>query len=329
MTEMTTIITEVSGSMIETTVSTEKTDSIGVILSSAMNSSASEKDKVEMILSIVWNKFLQFIPALGTAIVAFILGLLISKFTVHLFRKLLNKSRVDNAATSFLGSVLKAFLYTIVLIIALSILNVPMTSLIAVLSAAGLAVGLALQGSLSNLAGGFIILITKPFKAGDYIETNTCAGNVESISILYTKILTLDNKTVYIPNGSVTSATITNFSEKGERRIDHEFSISYDADVELAEKLIIETAKNNPFIQDTPVPPFARIKGHGEDAIIIKSEVWAKSKDYWQVLYDMYEQVYAAFRENGISIPFRQVDIHMIPDTDKNGDESQNGKQQQ
>ena len=339
MTEMTEAVTNIAGSIIETTVSAENTDSIGVMISSAINSSDSEKDKIERVLSVIGNKCLDLLPALGWALTAFIIGLLLSKLTVHLFRKVLNKSKVDSAAVSFLGSLLKAFMYVIVIIIALSILNVPMTSLIAVLSAAGLAVGLALQGSLSNLAGGFIILISKPFKAGDYIETNSCSGYVESISILYTKILTLDNKTVYIPNGSVTGATITNFSEKPERRVDLEFGISYSDDFERARKTIIKTAEKNPLILRSPIPPFARMASHGESAVMIKTEVWTKTENYWQVKYDMNEQVYAAFREKGIDIPFRQVDVHMIPDntdknkntakTDKNGDDKKNGKQQQ
>ena len=336
MTEMTTVLTQLSGTITETTVSAEKTDSIGVIISSAINSNESEKDKIELILSVIGNKLLDMLPAICWALTAFMTGLLISKFTVHLFKKVLGKSKVDSAAVSFLGSVLKAFLYTIVLIIALSILNVPMTSLIAVLSAAGLAVGLALQGSLSNLAGGFIILISKPFKAGDFIETNSCSGYVESISILYTKILTLDNKTVYIPNGSVTGATITNYSEKAERRVDLEFGISYSDDFERARKTIIKTAEKNPLILNSPKPPFARMTSHGESAVMIKTEVWVKTENYWQVKYDMNEQVYAAFKEKGIEIPFRQVDVHMIPDntdknkeTDQNGDNKKNGKQQQ
>ena len=344
MTNMiTTALTSVSETVSATVAPTEDNDTLGAVLSGAANTVDREKDKIERFLSFIGDKFISALPAIGMALIFLVIGLLLSKLAIHIFKNILGKSKVDNAAVSFLCSVLKAFLYVIVLIITLSILNVPMTSLIAVLSAAGLAVGLALQGSLSNLAGGFIILVSKPFKAGDFIETNSCSGYVESISILYTKILTLDNKTVYIPNGSVTGATITNFSEKGERRIDHEFAISYGDDPELAKRIILETAKKNPCIRDTPAPPFARIKAHGEDSIIIKSEVWAKSEDYWKVFYDMFEQVYAAFSENGITIPFRQLDVHMIPEkkdkekdtgrkkkmTNKNGDDKKNGKQQQ
>ena len=340
MTEALTTLREASETLAETTVTAVNTDSLGVIISSAINSENSQKDKIQIILSVIWNKLLDLLPVLCWSVISLIIGLFFTGIVIHLLKKVMKNSKADPAAAGFLSSLIKIFLYTITLIIALSILGVPITSLIAVLSAAGLTVGLALQGSLSNLAGGFIILISKPFKAGDYIETNSAAGFVESISILYTKIITLDNKAVYIPNGNVTNATISNFSEKGERRIDHEFAISYDQDFEFAKKVILETARRNPLIQDTPAPPFARIKAHGDDSIIIKSEVWAKSGDYWQVLYDMYEQVYAAFNENGISIPFRQLDVHMIPmahekpqkennsiDSKEKGETEHNGKQ--
>ena len=284
------------------TETTVQSTGIGEVISSAINSQADEADKIEIILTALGKKLLDLLPSLGFAVLSFIIGIAFSKFIIHLVKKVMNKSGVDSAAGNFLSSVV---------IIVLSILNVPMTSLIAVLSAAGLAIGLALQNSLSNLAGGFIILFSKPFKAGDYIETNSACGYVESISILYTRILTLDNKTVYIPNGTVAGSLITNYTEKDKRRVDMEFGISYSDDVEKAKSIILEIARTHAMILNDPKPPFARLSRQAEDSLVIKVELWTKSQDYWQVKYDITELVNDAFRQQGITVPFRQLDIHI------------------
>ncbi len=218
---------------------------------------------------------------------------------------------MDSAAEGFLSSIVKILLYIITLIISLSILNIPMTSLIAILSAAGLAVGLALQNSLSNLAGGFIILFSKPFKAGDYVETNSASGVVESVSILYTKIVTIDNKTVYIPNGNVANSLITNYSEKDKRRVDLEFGISYSDDLELAKSLILKIAEEHKLVLDQPEPPFVRLGTQAEDSLQITVRLWTATENYWQVKFDMTELVNETFTENNITIPFRQLDVHI------------------
>ena len=287
------------------------TDSIGVVISSALNSSATEKDKIEIILTAIGNKLLDILPALGMALFSMLVGFLFSKALLHVLHKILHRSNIDSAAGNFLTSVVKIALYILILLIALSIINVPITSLIAVLSAAGLAIGLALQNSLSNIAGGFIILFSKPFKAGDFIETNSASGNVESISILYTRILTLDGKTVYIPNGSVANSSITNYSEKGVRRVDLEFGISYSDDLEHAKEVIMEVADAHELILREPRPPFVRLKEQAEDCLNIRVEVWTTTQAYWQVKYDMTELVNAAFQKENITVPFRQLDIHI------------------
>ncbi|MGN0614012.1 MAG: mechanosensitive ion channel family protein [Porcipelethomonas sp.] len=304
---VTTVITNITTQVSSTT--TE--ESIEEIISSAMNSGADNSDKFEIIISAIGERLIGFLPSLAFAVFIFIAGLVISKFILHFFRKCMNRANVDNTAISFLSSILKILLYVIFLIITLSILNIPMTSLIAMLSAAGLAVGLALQNSLSNLAGGFIILFSKPFKSGDFVETNSASGTVESISILYTKILTTDNKTVYIPNGSVANSTITNYSEQDMRRVDFEFGISYSDDLERAKDIIIDTANAHKLVEDTPEPPFARLGTQAEDSLQIVVRLWTKTENYWQVKFDITEQVNAAFEENNITVPFRQLDVHI------------------
>ena len=190
-------------------------------------------------------------------------------------------------------------------------LNIPMTSIIAVISAAGLAIGLALQNSLSNLAGGFIILFSKPFKSGDYVETNAASGTVESIGILYTRILTADNKTVYIPNGKITDSTIVNFSEQNTRRVDFEFGISYSDDIEKAKSIILKLASEHPMVLEEP-EPFARLGLQAEDSLQITVRLWTETENYWQVKFDLTEQVNQAFIDNNVTIPFRQIDVHII-----------------
>ena len=301
-------------SISETTTTTETsvvTESFQEILSSAINSPVKETDKLEIIISAVGNKAKDMLPSLGTAALTFLIGILITKSILRIFKKCLNKANIDAAAIGFISSILKVLLYIITIIIALSILNIPMTSIIAVLSAAGLAIGLALQNSLSNLAGGFIILFSKPFKSGDFVETNSASGTVESISILYTKILTTDNKTIYIHNGKVADSQIINYSEQNKRRVDFEFGISYSDDLERAKKIITELAQKHELILKEPEPPFVRLGVQAEDSLQIVARVWTATENYWQVKFDFTEMVNQAFNEHNITIPFRQLDVHI------------------
>ncbi|MGN1480297.1 mechanosensitive ion channel family protein [Porcipelethomonas sp.] len=306
----TTAVTDIISQTTNTEASTV-TDSIEEIISSAMNSSATETDKLQIIMSAIGNKLKASIPDLIMAIVVFFAGIVITRIILRIFGKCMSKANADMAATSFLKSLLKILLYIIDIIITLSILNIPMTSIIAVLSAAGLAVGLALQNSLSNLAGGFIILFSKPFKAGDFVETNSASGTVESINILYTKILTVDNKTVYIPNGKVADSQIVNYSEQNKRRVDMEFGISYSDDIERAKELILKLASEHELILNEPEPPFVRLGVQAEDSLQIIVRVWTATENYWQVKFDFVEMVNNAFAENHITIPFRQLDVHI------------------
>lgn len=302
-------VTEISGTT--TTEISTVTDSFEEIISSAINSPVHEKDKLEIIMSAIGRKIKDMLPSLGTAALVLVLGIIITKAILRFIRNCLKRANVDTAAAGFICSILKILLYILTIIITLSILNIPMTSIIAVLSAAGLAVGLALQNSLSNLAGGFIILFTKPFKSGDFVETNSASGTVESISILYTKILTADNKTVYIPNGKVADSQIINYSEQNRRRVDFEFGISYSDDLERAKKVIAELAENYDLVLNEPEPPFVKLGIQAEDSLQIVVRLWTATENYWQVKFDFTEMVNTAFNENNITIPFRQLDVHI------------------
>lgn len=271
-------------------------------------------DTVDKSLS-YWQKLMSgiigFLPTLLIAAVVLIVGLLLSKLIMRIMARGLQKSKLDKTAHGFLKSLVHIVLYTLVGVIALSTLGVPMTSIIAVIGAAGLAVGLALQNSLSNLAGGFIILISKPFKVGDYVETNGVSGTVQNITILSTKLLTPDNKAVYIPNGQISGTKLINYTEETLRRLDMDFTIAYKDDYEAARAIVMGIIEKNPLALKEP-EPFARMSDHDQSAIVITARIWVLSENYWTLHYDMLEQVKNGFDEAGISIPFQQLEVHTV-----------------
>lgn len=307
----TTITSSAISAIVSDETNTEATNAVEGIIANAVSSTVKETSRLENMISAIGDQIKKSLPSIIFAVIIFIIGVAVSKLVLRIFTKCLERANVDNTAVSFLRSLLKALLYTIDFIITLSILNIPMTSIIAVISAAGLAIGLALQNSLSNLAGGFIILFSKPFKSGDFVETNTASGTVEGIGILYTKILTNDNKTVYIPNGKISDSMIINYSEQPTRRVDLEFGISYTDDIEKAKEIILKLAKEHPLILKDP-EPFARLGIQAEDSLQLTVWLWTETQNYWQVKFDFTELVNQAFIDNNITIPFRQLDVHII-----------------
>lgn len=256
------------------------------------------------------------LPSIIVAVIVLVLGILAAKFITKLTGKAVSRSNIDNAAGHFLVSLVRVLLYIVVVIMALSVLKVPMSSIITILGAAGLAVSLALQNCLSNLCGGFIILFSKPFSAGDLIEVDGSLGKVSTIGILYTKITTFDGKTVSIPNGKVSDAKIINYTETPTRRIDLQFQISYSADFDKARAAVLEVICADGLILKEPAP-IVRIGAHNESSLSIDTLVWVKNDDYYTARYNMLENVKKAFEENGIQIPFPQLDVHMKDKTDE------------
>ncbi len=250
-----------------------------------------------------------FLPTLIVAALVFLLGLLLTKVVLKIVDRAMTRAKVEGAAGSFIKSLLRILLYTLLTIIALSILGVPMTSIIAVVSAAGLAIGLALQDSLANLAGGFIILFSKPFKAGDYIMAGGTEGHVDSVSILYTKLITRDNRSVYLPNGVLSSGQITNLSQRGTLRVSVPLSIAYDADFDAARQVISEVLANEPMVLQTP-PPTVSMSGHGDSAVMLSAGFWVNSEDYFAVSGRIYERAKQALDAADIEIPYPQVCVH-------------------
>jgi small conductance mechanosensitive channel len=254
------------------------------------------------------NSFTKFLPTLLTAVIVFLIGSFVNSIIIKLVSKGLSRSRLDKTMHGFVKSIVKVALYCFILVISLTILKIPMNSIIAVIGAAGLAVGLALQNSLSHFAGGFIVLFSKPFKVGDFIETNGISGIVEEISLINTKIVTIDNKAIYIPNGTISGSTIINYTNEEKRRVDLTFNISYNNDYKEAISIITSVINEHKLVlKDLEV--FVRLVELASSSLKIAVKVWVSSNDYWTVYYDLIEQVKNAFDENNIVIPYNQLEI--------------------
>lgn len=259
----------------------------------------------------MFDAIIRFIPTILLAIVIYIVGVFLNRLILNLFAKGVEKSKMDQTVKKFLSSVIKIVITALVLIIVLTVLGIPMTSIITVLGTAGVAVGLALKDSLANVAGGVLLLINQTIKVGNYIEVGGNAGIVEEVAILYTKIVTLDNKDIFIPNGIVATSPVINYSSEDERRVDLVFAIAYDADHKKAMEAVTSVAKKHALIlQDKEI--FVRIGELSSSSVNLTVRVWTKNANYWDVYFDMIQQVKEKFDEEGIRIPYNQLDVHMI-----------------
>lgn len=265
-----------------------------------------------------WQAFLnllvQFATSFGVkllaAIIIFFVGLKLTSWVAKTVRTSPKLDKLDVSLRSFLTSFVKIIMYAILIITVAMILGVPVTSFITILASCGVAVGLALQGSLSNFAGGLMILLFKPFKVGDYIEAQGEAGTVVGISVVYTELLTVDNKRITIPNGGLTNSTIKNYSAEALRRVDLTFGVAYDSNDETVKNIILSAIAAHPNALKDPAP-FVRLSQHGDSALVYTARIWCNNADYWTVYFDILETVKAEFDKNGISIPFPQMDVHI------------------
>jgi len=190
-------------------------------------------------------------------------------------------------------------------------IGIPMTSFVAILGAAGLAVGLALSGTLQNFAGGVIILLLKPYKVGDYVETQGYTGTIKEIQIFHTKMLTVDNKTIIIPNGPLSTGSLTNYSMEPVRRVDLTIGISYGNSYEKAKEVLGQMIKEDTRVLNDPAP-FIGLSQLADSSINIAVRLWVNAEDYWGVYFDMNDRVYKTFPDKGLSFPFPQMDVHLI-----------------
>lgn len=244
------------------------------------------------------------------AIIVFFVGKWLAKWLTGVAKKLMEKSKVDEMLIGFFGNGIYILLMAIVIISALNTLGVPTTSAVAILGAAGLAVGLALQGSLSNFASGVLIIIFRPFKTGDFIDAGGAAGIVEEISIFTTIMKTPDNKKMIVPNGAIMGGNITNISAHPTRRVDMVFGVSYSDDLKKVRAIIEEVVGADDRILKDPEVTIA-ICELADSSVNFAVRPWVNAADYWAVFFDLNEKMKIRFDEEGISIPFPQQDVHM------------------
>lgn len=243
------------------------------------------------------------------ALAIFVIGRWIARILLGVTDRLLNKAGMDVMLVGFIRSILNALLLLVIIIAALDQLGVDTTSFIALIGAAGLAVGLALQGSLKNFAAGVLLLVFRPFKNGDFVETAGTAGVIEEIGIFTTKMKTGDNREIIIPNGSIYSGNITNYSARPTRRIDMVFGIGYDADIRKAKEIMQAILDADERIHKEPEPLIA-VAELADSSVNFNVRPWVDSGDYWTVRFDVTEKIKLAFDDAGISIPFPQMDVH-------------------
>jgi len=244
------------------------------------------------------------------AIVVFILGRWIIKLVKKWMANGVMSRRGDATLHSFLSNLVSVFLYFILIIFIISILGINTSSLVALLASAGLAVGMALSGTLQNFAGGVMIILFRPFKVGDFISAQGFEGKVSEIQIFNTHLLTVDNKEVILPNGSLSTGVMTNFSKQGTRRVDWVFSMAYGDDYDRAKAVLKELCAADPKIKETP-EPFVELLKLNDSSVDLTVRAWVDSADYWPVFFAMNERVYKAFAQEGLHIPFPQMDVHL------------------
>ncbi len=251
--------------------------------------------------------------SLVAAIIVFIVGFKLVNFAIKKIKKGKLFKNMDASVSGFICSFISVALKIIVVISVISILGVPMTSVITLVASAGVAVGLAVQGALSNLVGGMMILLFKPFRSGDYIESQSVSGTVREISVFYTVLVTPDNKVITVPNGGLTNAIVTNYSAEELRRVDVEFSADYNNDTTAVKTAMLEVASKCDKVLSEP-KAVAIITNCGDNGIQYSLRVWCKGCDYWDVRFALIEGVRNKFKDNDINIPYPQLDVRIKGD---------------
>ncbi len=265
----------------------------------------------EYVLPFVKSDLVPFVINLAIAIGILWIGLIVIKKLVKVITKRMEHSKTDPTLVPFLSSIINISLKIILFITVIGILGVPTTSFAAILAATGLAVGMALSGTLQNFAGGVVLLVLKPFKIDDVIEAQGYVGTVNRISLFVSVLKTFDNKTVIIPNGSLANGNIVNFTEEAMRRVDWKFGIAYGDDIKKAKEIIHKCIAMDDRIQNEPAEPLVEVSGLGDSSVDFAVRVWVKTEDYWLVFFKMNENIYNEFNANGINIPFPQMDVHV------------------
>ena len=244
------------------------------------------------------------------AIIVYAVGAKLIKMTVKIVRKTLERRNTDIGVIQFLSAVIRYSMYFVLFMVILNLFGIATTSAVAVLGSCGVAVGLALQGSLANFAGGVLILLLKPFVVGDYIIEGANEGTVYEISIFYTKLKTVDNKVIVIPNGNLSNSSLINVSHMDNRRVDVAVGIAYEADIRTAKDILYKVAEEDPArLPDEDI--VVALDNLGASSVDMTVRIWVKSEDYWPTKWRLTENIKYALDENNISIPYQQIDVHI------------------
>lgn len=266
-------------------------------------------------LKTIFDKFVEWCAStVGTivwALIVWVIGKKILKTLLKVLGRAFDRSRLDEGVTKFMMSLSKFAGNVVLVIMIVDILGFDTTSFIAVLGSAGIALGMSLQGSLANVAGGILILLFKPFAVGDYIVAGGYEGNVTTIDLLYTKLITIDNKTVTIPNGTLSNSSIVNVASQPQRRLDIQIGIGYSSDLKLAKRLLLDAMnKQAGVLTDKDI--MVVVKSLDDSCVTLETRCWVMTSDYWNVRFALLEGYKETFDDNGIEIPFNQMDVHIV-----------------
>ena len=266
------------------------------------------------VLNNILNTVINWATTAGLRVIIALVLLFVSFKIVNLVARKIQRSgekgKLDKTLARTFAYIFKLAMKCLIAICLIGFVGIDTSGLAALVVSLGACIGLALNGALSNLAGGILIILTRPFRVDDFIEAQGHSGTVEDIHITTTKIRTGDNKIVYIPNGPLSSGTIVNYSVKDTRRVDFTFSIGYGDDFEKAKAIVMDICTSHELVLDDPAP-MVRVSSHSASSIDLVTRVWVKSGDYWTVNFDILEAVKSAFDKEGIEIPFNQLDVHV------------------
>ena len=274
-------------------------------------------DKVASVFETVVSTVISWCMNTGIKVLIALILLLISFRLITVIARRIeqkgNKDKFDKTVMKTLAYLFSIGMRVVVLICLIGYVGIDTSGLTALVASFGVCIGLAVNGALSNIAGGVLIIVTRPFRVDDFIEAQGVSGTVEDIHMVCTKVRTPDNKVVYLPNGALANGNITNYSEKDTRRVDFVFSVGYGSDFEAAKQIVLDIMNAHELVLKDPAP-MARVSEHGASSIDITARAWSKNGDYWTVKFDILEAVKKAFDEKGIEIPFNQLDVHVKND---------------
>lgn len=245
------------------------------------------------------------------ALAIYLVGRWVTRWILRIMDKAFARRKVDASLSKFLRSLVKVVMTVLVVLAAIQTLGVNTTSFIAIFASAGVAIGMALSGTLQNFAGGVILLLLRPYRVGDFINAQGQSGTVEEIGIFSTKLRTGDNRIIYIPNNGISTSIVDNYSQPETRRVDWSVTISYGDDVDVAREVILDMLKADNRVLTTPAEPVVVLSELGDSAVVLKVRAWVATADYWGVYFDMNERMYKELPKHGINFPFPQLDVHV------------------